>query len=110
MMAATRRGARTRGKSDPIDALAVARAALAEPGLPAAHLDGPARQLRLLVDYRETLIKNAPPSKAGCAGDYTNSKPAGTPPARTLSTRHPDASKKLAGRPRHRRRPGPPAT
>jgi transposase len=47
MMAAIRRRARTRGRSDPIDALAVARAALSEPGLPAAHLDGPARQLRL---------------------------------------------------------------
>lgn len=33
MMAGTRRSARTRGKSDPIDALAVARAALREPDL-----------------------------------------------------------------------------
>ncbi|MCU1631020.1 MAG: hypothetical protein JWP64_5969, partial [Pseudonocardia sp.] len=32
-MAAARSGARTRGKSDPIDALAVARAALREPDL-----------------------------------------------------------------------------
>ena len=33
MMAGTRRSARTRGKSDPIDALAVARGALREPNL-----------------------------------------------------------------------------
>lgn len=57
MMAGARRAARTRGKSDPIDALAVARAALREPDLPAARLDGPAREVKLLVDYRERLIR-----------------------------------------------------
>ena len=36
MMAQTRASARTRGKSDPIDALAVARAFLREPDLPVA--------------------------------------------------------------------------
>jgi transposase len=56
LMAGARRAARTRGKSDPIDALAVARAALREPDLPAAQLDGVERELRLLVDYRETLV------------------------------------------------------
>ena len=48
--------ARTYGKSDPIDALAVARAALREPDLPAARLDGPDREVRLLVDHREALV------------------------------------------------------
>jgi len=57
MMAGVRRSARTRGKSDPIDALAVARAALREPGLPVARLDGSAREVKLLADYRETLIR-----------------------------------------------------
>lgn len=56
LMAGTRDSARTAGKSDPIDALAVARAALREPDLPAAHLDGPAREVRLLVDHREDLV------------------------------------------------------
>src|SRR5436190_19758156 len=56
MMAHTRGSARTYGKSDPIDALAVARAALREPDLPAAHLDGPTRDLRLLVDHRDDLV------------------------------------------------------
>jgi transposase len=56
LMAGTRASARTYGKSDPIDALAVARAALREPGLPAARLDGPERELRLLSDHREDLV------------------------------------------------------
>jgi len=56
LMAGARNSARTRGKSDPIDALAVARAAQREPGLPAAELDGPSRELRLLVAHREDLV------------------------------------------------------
>lgn len=56
LMAKCRDSARTYGKSDPIDALAVARAALREPDLPAAQLDGPAREVRLLVDHREDLV------------------------------------------------------
>lgn len=57
LMAGARRQGRTRGKSDPIDALAVARAALREADLPEAHLAGPERDLRLLVDRRETLVR-----------------------------------------------------
>jgi transposase len=57
LMAQSRASARTRGKSDPIDALAVARAALREPDLPAAHLDEVAADLRLLSDRREQLVK-----------------------------------------------------
>jgi transposase len=56
LMAGTRRSARTYGRSDPIGALAVARAALREPGLPAARLDGPERDLRLLADHRDDLV------------------------------------------------------
>jgi hypothetical protein len=58
-MAETRRGARSRGKSDSIDAIAVARAALREglDELPTARLDGPELDLRLLVDHRERLIR-----------------------------------------------------
>jgi transposase len=57
LMAAERRGGREQGKSDPIDALAVARVALREPGLPIARLDGPARELKLLIDHREDLVR-----------------------------------------------------
>lgn len=56
MMAQQRRSARTRGKSDPIDALAVARAALREPDLPLASHDEASRELKLLVDHRDTLV------------------------------------------------------
>jgi transposase len=56
LMAHARDSARTYGKSDPIDALAVARAAQREPDLPVARLDGPDRELRLLVDHRESLV------------------------------------------------------
>ena len=56
LMAGARRSSREPGKSDPIDALAVARAALREPDLPKAILDGEERELRLLVDHREDLV------------------------------------------------------
>jgi len=56
LMANVRAGARSFGKSDPIDALAVARAALREPDLPVAKLDGAEREVRLLVDHREDLV------------------------------------------------------
>src|SRR3954466_4912029 len=56
LMAHVRDSARTFGKSDPIDALAVARAVLREPDLPTARLDGPDRDVRLLGDHREALV------------------------------------------------------
>ena len=56
LMAQTRASARTRGKSDPIDALAVARAFLREPDLPVASHDEVSRELKLLVDRREDLV------------------------------------------------------
>ena len=60
LTAGARRSARQRGKSDPIDALNVARAALQEglESFPAAHLDGPELDLRLLVDHRERLVRH----------------------------------------------------
>jgi transposase len=57
LMAHARDAARSYGKSDAIDALAIARAALREPNLPAARLDGIERELRLLVDHREDLVE-----------------------------------------------------
>jgi transposase len=56
MMAGARKSARTFGKSDSIDALAVARASLKEPGLPVARLAGPEREIALLLDHRANLI------------------------------------------------------
>jgi transposase len=56
MMAKARDAARTFGKSDPIDALAVAQAALRRPDLPVARLAGPEREIALLLDHRANLV------------------------------------------------------
>jgi transposase len=59
MMAGQRKSARTYGKSDPIDALAVARAALREPDLPKARLAGPEREIALVLDFRAHLVSES---------------------------------------------------
>ena len=52
-----RRAGRTRGKSDPIDALAIARAALREPDLSRPRPDEQRyREIKLLVDHRDDLV------------------------------------------------------
>ena len=56
LMAGARQAVRAMGKSDPIDALAVARAALREPDLPTAGHDQASWEVRLLVDHREHLV------------------------------------------------------
>jgi transposase len=58
LMAGARRSARERGKSDAIDAVAIARAAIREglEMLPVAQLAGPELDVRLLVDHRERLV------------------------------------------------------
>lgn len=73
LMAGARRSSREPGKSDPIDALAVARAALREPDLPVATLDGPERELRLLVDHREDLVAERTRAQNVSAGTSTSS-------------------------------------
>ena len=75
LMAESRHAGREKGKSDPIDALAVARAALREPNLSMAKLDGDSRQLRRLVDHREDLVGEVRVCSADCAGTCTNSFP-----------------------------------
>jgi transposase len=58
LMANARQGVRERGKSDPIDALAIARAALREgvETLPTARLAGVELEIRLLGLHRERLV------------------------------------------------------
>jgi transposase len=56
LMAGARRGGREPGKSDPIDAEAVALAALRHPDLPVGELDGPTRDVKLIVDHRRDLV------------------------------------------------------
>jgi transposase len=58
MMGASRRGEREPGKSDQIDARAVARAVIREgvQRFPAAFLDERALEIRLLVDHRQSIV------------------------------------------------------
>jgi transposase len=57
-MGASRKGERRPGKSDQIDALAIARAVVADgiERFPAAHLDERAMEIRLLLDHRGDLV------------------------------------------------------
>jgi transposase len=57
-MGASRRGEREPGKSDQIDALAIARAVVKDgvESFPAAHLDERAMEIRLLSDHRKDLV------------------------------------------------------
>jgi transposase len=57
-MGASRRGEREPGKSDQIDALAIARAVVKDgvERFPAAHLDQAAMEIRLLSDHRKDLV------------------------------------------------------
>jgi|SRR5215211_569824 len=57
-MGASRKGERRPGKSDEIDALAIARAVVADgiEKFPAAHLDERAMEIRLLLDHRGDLV------------------------------------------------------
>jgi transposase len=59
LMAGARKSARQAGKSDPIDALAVAHAALREgiETLPGARVDERALEIRLLLDHHDALVK-----------------------------------------------------
>ena len=99
LMAHARDAARTYGKSDPIDALAVARAALANPDLPVARLDGPARELRLLVDHREDLVAERTRCINRLRWHLHELDPTWDPPARALvRLKHLDAiAARLAG-------------
>jgi transposase len=85
-MANARDSARTYGKSDPIDALAVARAALREPDLPLAQLDGPSRELRLLVDHREDLVKDRTRHINRLRWHLHELDPEWDPPARSMTS------------------------
>ena len=116
LMAPQRRAGRARGKSDPIDALAVARAALREP-----RLDHPRpgeqrlRELKLLVDHRDDLIDERRRAQqrlrwhlqrarvgaggpARCARPRRLARPIGPPPRRPRAV-SPGADRARAGRP-----------
>ncbi len=75
LMAQTRHSARTFGKSDRIDALAVARAALAHTNLPDATEDTAAMELRLLTEHRTHQVSERSAARIACAGTCTTSGP-----------------------------------
>jgi transposase len=88
LMAGARRSGREPGKSDPIDALAVARAALREPDLPTARLDGPERELRLLVDHRDDLVAERTRAQSRLRWHLHELVPGEEPGPRSLDRRH----------------------
>ena len=88
MMAGVRRAARTRGKSDPIDALAVAQAALREPNLPTAQLDGVAREIQLLLDHRDALVAERTRHQNRLRWHLHELDPGNEPAPRSLSRAH----------------------
>jgi transposase len=84
MMGQARRADRVRGKSDPIDAEAVARAALAHPELPVATLAGIERDLGLLVAHRESLVRERTDKISKLRWLLHDIDPDLAPPLRTL--------------------------
>ena len=91
-----RRAGRTRGKSDPIDALAVARAALREPDLPRPQPgERVHREIKLLVDHRDDLIDERRRTQQRLPGRSQ------LPPARLA---RPTGCSRRCQRLRHRRR------
>lgn len=84
MMAEARRADRVRGKSDPVDAEAVARAALAHPDLPVATLAGIERDIGLLVAHRESLVNERTDRSCKLRWLLHDIDPDLAPPLRTL--------------------------
>jgi transposase len=86
LMDQARKSMRTRGKSDPIDAAAVARAVLREPDLPMASHDEVSRELKLLTDRRETLVAQRTAAINRLHAHVHELDPERTPAPRSLDT------------------------
>jgi transposase len=85
MMGEARRTDRVAGKSDPVDATAVARAALRHPDLPAATLAGIEREIGLLVAHREMLVNERTDKICKLRWLLHDLDPDLAPPLRTLN-------------------------
>lgn len=84
-LAAThRRTAKQFGKSDRIDAQAVARAAVRDPDLPVARMAGPEREIALLGDHRDDLVAEATRHSNRLRWLLHDLDPALEPPRRSL--------------------------
>jgi transposase len=90
LMAGARRSGRERGKSDPIDAAAVARAALREgiETLPAAFLDERSLAIKLLLDHREDLVAESTRAQNRLRWHLHDIDPELSPPGRSLRHQH----------------------
>jgi transposase len=84
MMGESRRTDRVSGKSDPVDATAVARAALRHPDLPEATLAGIEREIGLLVAHREMLVNERTDKICKLRWLLHDLDPELAPPLRTL--------------------------
>jgi transposase len=84
LMAGERKTARQPGKSDSIDAFAVARAAVRERDLPVAKMAGPEREIALLVDLRDDLVGEAKRHSSRLRWLLDDLDPALEPPARAF--------------------------
>jgi transposase len=98
LMAGARRSARERGKSDSIDAAAVAGAALREgiESLPAAHLDQRSLAIKLLLDHREDLVAESTRAQNRLLWHLHDIDPELAPTGRSL--RHQHVLRSLAAR------------
>lgn len=85
MMGEARRTDRVAGKSDPVDASAVARASLSHPDLPVATLAGIEREIGLLVAHREMLVNERTDRICKLRWLLHDLDPDLAPPLRTLS-------------------------
>jgi transposase len=85
MMGEARRTDRVAGKSDPVDATAVARAALRHPELPGATLAGIEREIGLLVGHREMLVNERTDKICKLRWLLHDLDPDLAPPLRTLN-------------------------
>ena len=97
LMAHSRDSARTYGKSDPIDALAVARAALREPDLPPPISTTPPASFGCWSITEKTWSRSGPGTSTGFAGTSTRSiqrgsRPRARSPRSSISTSPPAAS------------------
>jgi len=98
LMAGARRAGREPGKSDPIDAAAVARAALREgiETLPEAFLDERSLAIKLLLDHREDLVAESTRAQNRLRWHLHDIDPELAPPDRSL--RHLQVLRSLGAR------------
>ena len=76
-MGASRRGEREPGKSDEIDALAIARAVVKDgvENFPGAYLDERAMEIRLISDHPTISSPSGPAPSTGCGGTCSSCAP-----------------------------------